>query len=589
VRAEGLVDPVSRISVRSREAVKERADLVELARARTELRQARDEWVGRCPFHEERSPSFSVNAGKKVYFCFGCGAKGDVIDFVRQTEAVDYAGAIEWLASRYGIELEYEQDNPVEEARRRRDDRLRTLLDETARWYARRLSSGSAGAAARAYLAGRGLGDEVIERYGVGLAPEGWDALVRAAQGRGYSVEELEAAGLAVRSQRTRNPIDHFRGRLMFPVADARGRVVAFGGRVLPGSDDKRKYVNSPEGPLFHKGDVLYGLHLARTEIARRDLALVVEGYTDVLALAQSGHPNVVASQGTALTERQLRLLRGLSRNAVLLFDADTAGAEAALRGVRLAEREGLSVRVAVLPAGLDPADAAIEQPDALAAAVDGAPSVLAYRVRNQLDRADLTTTAGRDAAYTTLLQTLSEAPGSIERAELVQEVTGRLRLPPDLAATLAPRVHRRAARDQLPQRRRGLDPVSLDERRLLALATVDDDARAAVERLGPEAFALAEHAAVARALLARAAGEPPDEAASAAFTDLEPELTARAAREARDASAIVDAARRVEAHAVEARMEPLKRKLQMDDITREEQQELLRLQALARQLSQTS
>jgi DNA primase len=272
----------------------------------------------------------------------------------------------------------------------------------------------------------------------------------------------------------------------------------------------------------------------------------------------------------------------------VLLFDADTAGAEAALRGVRLAEREGLSVRVAVLPAGLDPADAAIEQPDALAAAVEGAPSVLAYRVRSQLERADLTTTSGRDAAYTTLRETLSEAPGSIERAELVQEVTGRLRLPPDLAAALAPRVQRRAARDQLPQRRRGLDPVSLDERRLLALATVDDDARAAVERLGADAFALAEHGAAARALVARESGAPVDEADAAALADLEPELTARAAREARDASAIEDASRRVEAHAVEARMEPLKRKLHLDDITREEQQELQRLQALARKLSQT-
>ena len=333
---------VSRIAGRSLEAVKERADIVELARARTELRQVRDEWIGRCPFHEERSPSFSVNAGKKLYYCFGCGAKGDVIDFVRQTEAVDYVGAIEWLAGRYGLELEYEEASPVEEARRRRDDRLRTLLDETASWYARRLATGEAGAAARAYLAGRGLSDEMIERFGVGLAPEGWDGLSRAAQGRGYTVDELVTAGLALRAARTGNVIDHFRGRLMFPIADARGRVVAFGGRVLPGSDDKRKYVNSPEGPLFHKGEVLYGLHLARTEIAKRDLTLVVEGYTDALALAQAGHPNVVASQGTALTERQLRLLRGLSRNVVLLFDSDAAGEGAALRGVQIAEREGL-------------------------------------------------------------------------------------------------------------------------------------------------------------------------------------------------------------------------------------------------------
>jgi DNA primase len=581
---------MSRISARSLEAVKERADIVELARARTELRQVRDEWIGRCPFHEERSPSFSVNAGKKLYYCFGCGAKGDVIDFVRQTEAVDYVGAIEWLASRYGLELEYEEASPAEEARRRRDDRLRTLLDETAGWYARRLTSGSAGAAAREYLAGRGLGTEVIERYGVGLAPEGWDGLSRAAQGRGYTVDELVTAGLAVRA-RTGNVVDHFRGRLMFPIADARGRVVAFGGRVLPGSDDKRKYVNSPEGPLFHKGEVLYGLHLARTEIARRDLALVVEGYTDALALAQAGHPNVVASQGTALTERQLRLLRGLSRNVVLLFDGDAAGADAALRGVQVAEREGLSVRVAVLPRGLDPADAAIEQPDTLAAAVGGAPSVLAYRVQTQLDAADMSSAAGRDAAFGVLRAILADAPPSIERSELVQQVAGRLRLPADLTAELAPRrTQRRASRDGVPTARRiRLDPVSLDEQRLLALAVVEDEARAAVERLGEASFGLAEHAAVARALIERAARRTPDDADAAALADLEPELAARGAREARDTAAIADAARRVEGHAVERRMEPLKRKLQEDDITREEQQELLRLQALARALSRTS
>jgi DNA primase len=581
---------MSRISARSLEAVKERADIVELARARTELRQVRDEWIGRCPFHEERSPSFSVNAGKKLYYCFGCHAKGDVIEFVRQTEAVDYVGAIEWLASRYGLELEYEEASPVEEARRRRDDRLRTLLDETARWYARRLTSGAAGSAAREYLSGRGLGDEVIERYGVGLAPEGWDGLSRAAQGRGYTVDELVTAGLAVRA-RTGNVVDHFRGRLMFPIADARGRVVAFGGRVLPGSDDTRKYVNSPEGPLFHKGEVLYGLHLARTEIARRDLALVVEGYTDALALAQAGHPNVVASQGTALTERQLRLLRGLSRNVVLLFDGDAAGADAALRGVQLAEREGLSVRVAVLPKGLDPADAAIEQPDVLAAAVSGAPSVLAYRVQTQLDAADMSSATGRDAAFGVLRAILVDAPPSIERAELVQQVAGRLRLPADLTAELAPRrPQRRASRNGIPAARRiRLDPVSLDEQRLLALAVVEDDARAAVERLGEDSFGLVEHAAVARALIERAAERRPGEADAAVLADLEPELAARGAREARDAAAIADATRRVEAHAVERRMEPLKRKLQEDDITREEQQELLRLQALARELSRTS
>ena len=277
--------------------------------------------------------------------------------------------------------------------------------------------------------------------------------------------------------------------------------------------------MNSPEGPLFRKGEVLYGLHLARTEIAKRDLALVVEGYTDALALAQAGHPNVVASQGTALTERQLRHLRGLSKNVVLLFDGDAAGAEAALRGVQIAEREGLSVRVAVLPAGLDPADAAIEQPDTLAAVVEGAPSVLTYRVTTQLDAADTTSASGRDAAYDIVREILVDAPASIERAELVQLISGRLRLPAELTADLAPRRMRRPSRDALPQTRRlRLDPASLDEQRLLALAVVEPDALAEVERLGPEAFGLAVHAAAARALLARAARGAPQEGDDAAL-----------------------------------------------------------------------
>jgi DNA primase len=244
-----------------------------------------------------------------------------------------------------------------------------------------------------------------------------------------------------------------------------------------------------------------------------------------------------------------------------------------------------------VLPKGLDPADAAIEQPDVLAAAVSGAPSVLAYRVQTQLDAADMSSATGRDAAFGVLRAILVDAPPSIERAELVQQVAGRLRLPADLTAELAPRrPQRRASRNGIPAARRiRLDPVSLDEQRLLALAVVEDDARAAVERLGEDSFGLVEHAAVARALIERAAERRPDEADAAVLADLEPELAARGAREARDAAAIADATRRVEAHAVERRMEPLKRKLQEDDITREEQQELLRLQALARELSRTS
>ncbi len=299
---------------------------------------------------------------------------------------------------------------------------------------------------------------------------------------------------------------------------------------------------------------MLYGLHLARTEIAKRDLALVVEGYTDALALAQAGHPNVVASQGTALTERQLRLLRGLSRNVVLLFDGDAAGAEAALRGVQLAEREGLiGARRGAAP-GLDPADAAIEQPDTLAAVVEGAPSVLTYRVRTQLDAPTPRARPAATLPSTSCGRSWPTRPPRSSGPSSCSSSPGRLRLPAELTADLAPRrMRRRPARDALPPSRRvRLDPAALDEQRLLALAVVAEDARAEVERLGPDAFSLSEHAAVARALIARAAGAVPEEGDAAALADLEPELAARGGREAQDAAAIEDAARRVEAHSVE-------------------------------------
>src|SRR5919109_5100829 len=289
------------------------ADMVDVVGARTQLRRASgSRYMGRCPFHEERTPSFSVNPVEKLYYCFGCGKGGDAISFVRETENLDFVGAIEWLAERFRVSLEYEEASPrVEEARKRRE-RLYALLDQTTSYFERLLWEGETGAPVRAYLEKRGLGEGIAKEFRLGLSPG--RGLAEKAREKGFSLEEIRAAGLA-----TVRGGDYFPMRLMFPLADARGRVVGFQARKLRDDDPLRgKYVNSPEGELFHKGSILYGLHLAKPAIAKQDFAAVVEGNTDVIALRQSGFESVVASMGTALTERQLREVGRMTKRLYL-------------------------------------------------------------------------------------------------------------------------------------------------------------------------------------------------------------------------------------------------------------------------------
>jgi DNA primase catalytic core len=299
---------VARIKDASVEDVKTASDIVAVVSARTQLRKTGGRYMGRCPFHEERTPSFSVNPVEKFYYCFGCGAKGDLITFVRETEQLDFAGAIEWLADRFNVQIEYEETTPQQDARRRRRERLLELLDAAAMFYERYLWDSQAGSLARDYLAGRGLREEVCREYRLGLALGG-TVLTRKALERGFTREELVAAGLL-----NRRGSDYFARRLVFPLADARGRVLGFQARKLHEDDPLRaKYVNSPEGELFRKGDLLYGLDRARAAIAKQDRAVVVEGNPDVLALRQAAVEPVVAPMGTALTDRQLKELSRLT------------------------------------------------------------------------------------------------------------------------------------------------------------------------------------------------------------------------------------------------------------------------------------
>src|SRR5438034_11649233 len=408
-----------------REAV-EAADMVEVVSARTQLRRSGARWTGLCPFHDEKTPSFSVNPVEKLFYCFGCGKGGDLITFVRETEQLDFAEAVEWLAERYRVSLEYEESSPERDAERSRRERLLALLEQATAYYERCLWDSPGGESARAYLQSRSLGEETCRGYRLGLAPGG-QSLARKAKDKGFSAAELSGAGLV-----NRRGNDYFAGRLLFPLADARGRVRGFQARKLREDDPLRaKYVNSPEGELFRKGSLLYGLDRARTAIAKQERAIVVEGNTDVLALKQAGIEPVVASMGTALTERQLKELSRLTHKLWLCFDGDAAGEAATLRGMELAAAQGFDVRIVALPAGTDPAD----DPERFEKRLAGAESYLVYRVRLEVERAP-----DRQEAFVRVREVLSRFEDSPERQDAVRLAADRLDLPKETQAGLAPR-----------------------------------------------------------------------------------------------------------------------------------------------------
>jgi DNA primase len=504
---------MARIKDSSVADVRAAADMVEVVSGRTQLRRASGaRYMGRCPFHEERTPSFSVNAVDKLYHCFGCGKGGDLIGFVQETENLDFVGAIEWLAERFRITLEYEESSPRQEEARRRRERLNRLLEDTTSYFERLLWEGDGGAPVRAYLAERGLGEDVAREFRLGLSPgQGMGAKARE---KGFSADELRAAGLT-----TVRGGDYFPRRLMFPLADARGRIVGFQARKLSEDDPLRgKYVNSPESDLFKKGAILYGLHLAKTAIAKQDRVAVVEGNTDVIALRQAGFEPVVASMGTALTERQLTELGRLTKKIFMCFDPDVAGQNAASRGADLAEQaqlHGFEVKVVALPPGQDPADA----PEGFADRLASAESFLLYRIDLELDRA-----TDKQDGWLRVEPILRNAEDSPDRQEAVRRVADRLDLPSETFSRLAPA-------------RSGGGPTAVPPRLLEAGDRLERDALAAclahsslvrgLEELGPEYFD-GELNRRFRAMLVSGRDDPE-------LTALRAELDARAAQEAID------------------------------------------------------
>ena len=441
-----LVSPF--IKDESVQAVLSAANIVDVVSGYTSLRKRGATHTGLCPFHQEKTPSFTVSAEKGLYYCFGCGEGGDIVRFIEKAENLTFSEAIEQLGERFGVQVQYEDGGGPDAGRKERDSRLLQLLDRAAKFYQKFLWESKEGQAARDYLEKRGLGKDICETYRVGLSPPGWRGLHARATKEGFTDREMEDAGLLVRQ--TGKTYDRFRGRLMFPLVDHRGRVVGFGGRTL--ADETPKYLNSPEGPLYQKGRLLYGLYQARKPVADLDEVIVVEGYTDVLALAQAGTGNVVASMGTALTDAQIGLMMRFAKNVTFMFDADRAGTEAMLRSGQLARGHSLRPMCAVLPAGKDPADvAAAGGQDSVDGVTAAKIPLLEFELRQALARGNTTTTNGRMRVFEEVRHIMAGAASFKEREEQVPLIADLLRLTPESVMLLL-RDEPSKVRDQGPR-----------------------------------------------------------------------------------------------------------------------------------------
>ena len=503
------------------EAVRAATDLAELVGEVTKLQRSGRSVMAVCPFHQEKAPSLSVDPARGLYHCFGCGKSGDLFRFVQEIHHLDFNDAVELLARRAGVPL---HRDPEAARRKSRREALIGAVEKAVEFYHRRLRQAPDAAAARGYLRGRGYGTDQVAAYRLGYSPEGGDELVRSLRDQQISEEVMLAAGLAARS-RSGRLFDRFRDRVMFPIFDVRGDAVGFGARLLGGEGPK--YLNSPDSAIYQKSYLLYGLNWAKSEIVRRGMAVVVEGYTDVIALAEAGRPLGVATCGTALGEGHLDLLRRFTERVVLMFDADEAGVEASLRGFERSVPGDLDLRVALLPAGRDPADlASAGETEAIEQAIAGARPLFEFRILNELGRFDyLHDREAAARALNAVARLIALHPDQVARREL-EAFTANKHISLDVAM-VHDAVER--ARRQLAESPR---PVVVEERlsgpekaeqELLRLMLANDPGLRSVP-VEEDLFTRPEHLTAYRLLAPVLAsldpGEPPDLGALLATPD---------------------------------------------------------------------
>ena len=482
--------------------IRSRADIVELVGQSVNLKRAGEHYKGLCPFHTEKTPSFTVNPKRGIFHCFGCGVGGDAFGFLMRRDRLAFPEAVRALAERTGVELPT-QRSPETDGKL---EGLRKIMALASRFYVDALW-GKEGGKARAYVEGRGVDLEVARRFGMGYAPEGWNALLTFMAREGVTDAELVTAGLALPRQNAAGFYDRFRGRLLFPIRDLQGRVVAFGGRAL--GAEEPKYLNSPETALYVKGQMLYALDVAREGMRQKNRAVVVEGYLDCLMAHQHGFTETVAALGTAFTAQQLGLLRRYADEVVSVFDADAAGEKATGRLEEMLsdvmdlpnlgwsvsrtgsfEKAGyFPIKVAVLPEGHDP-DSLLraEGAPALAARLDAARSVLDFVLERALGEEDLGTARGRSAAHARVALILSRVPNAEEATALAREAARRLGVDATQLWIEAQQLQGARSRKGAPERQpdpagpsgssQAWPPPSLPERDLLLMLLHADEAR---------------------------------------------------------------------------------------------------------------
>jgi DNA primase len=429
--------------------VRAATDIVALIGEHAALKRQGTRWTGLCPFHQEKSPSFSVNAEAGLYYCFGCQKSGDAISFVREVEHLDFVEAVRRLADRAGVTIT--EDAAVTAERQRRNP-LYEAMTKAVDFYHQRLLSAPDGGPARDYLRSRGYDGDVVRAFKLGWAPDGWDALASHLK---VSDRVLSESGLGFVNKRGRRQ-DAFRGRVIFPIFDSSGKAIALGGRILPSQvggtsgtratvPDGPKYKNSQDGPIYAKRRTLYGLNWAKTDVVASGEVIVCEGYTDVIAFFSVGLPRAVATCGTALGEEHFRVLGNFATRMVLAYDADAAGEAGANRVYEWERHHSVDVAVAALPAGADPADLARTDPEALRRAVAEAQPFLLFRIERVLQAADLRTNEGRAKAAEAALAAVADHPNGLVRDQYLMVVADRCRLEAASLRTLLDDLVRRA------------------------------------------------------------------------------------------------------------------------------------------------
>lgn len=398
-----------------------------------------------CPFHEEKTPSFSVSPDKEFFYCFGCHAGGDVFQFVQKIENISFPESVEKLAQRIGLEIPKTDLSPAEREREEERQRLYEICDLAASYFHNCLTKTRMGAAGIDYFKKRGLSAQTIVDFKLGFAPPQWDRLYRDFRERGYREKDLIKSGLCL----TKNgkTYDRFRGRCIFPIRDDKGRVVAFGGRII--EEGEPKYLNSPESPIFHKGDLLFAMERARKEIRKTKQAVLVEGYMDVVGVHNLGVTNVVASLGTAFTQRQAQLLRRICDVAIVAYDMDRAGREATRRAIAIARETGLKLRIATLPDGKDP-DEYIKQHGANAweDVIAMAQNVLDYRLDEIIAAHDATSTDGKNMIVQEFVPEIMQTDNAITIDSYLRRLATRLRMNENIVRSEAQKIAKAQAKN---------------------------------------------------------------------------------------------------------------------------------------------